>query len=100
MTDGFTNLGRSVAVVILFRRWNTAAFLGSEGGRSLENLSSSKTVWARGFRRVVGRSPVQCGKLIKRGDPLGLGGVLFFAISVKPVLLTKLLPSFRRLRTA
>ena len=96
--DGFTNLG-SVTVDILFGRWDTVAFLGSEGGRSLENLSSSKTVRTGGFRRGVRRSPVQRGELVKRGDPLDLFGMLLFTIGVKPVLLTEF-PSFRRLRTA
>ena len=47
--DMFTNLG-SITISALFGRWNAVAFLGSEGGRSLENLSSSKTVRTGGFR--------------------------------------------------
>ena len=97
--DEFTNLG-SVAVSALVGGWNTIAFLGTERRGSLENLSSSKTIRAGGFGGGICRSPVQHGELVKRWNPLDLGGMLFFAMGVKSVRLAHMLPSFRRLRTA
>jgi hypothetical protein len=49
MSDVFTDL-ENVAVDGLVRGRRTTTFLGSRGGRGLENLSSSKAVRARGFR--------------------------------------------------
>jgi len=40
----------SVANAILLGRWNAAPLFRSEGRGSLEDLSSSKTIWTGGFR--------------------------------------------------
>lgn len=99
-TGRLTNLG-SIAIGILVRRWDTTAFLRPEGRWSLEYLSSSKTVRTGSFRRAVGgRSSIQGGEFVKRGNPLGPSGVLFFVVGMKPVLLTQMLSPFRRVRTA
>jgi hypothetical protein len=93
-TDGLTNL-ECIAVGVLFGRWNAVAFLWPERRGSLENLSSSKTVRTGGFRRGVRRSPVQRGEVVKRWEPLDLRGMLLFAVGVKSVGLSYMLPSFR-----